>query len=386
MLLSAATRRWRPALLLGVLGAGVAGLSAAAGPPGPGRANAIGAMPVAVPMPMPMPRPAPGGFARTLPRGVRGGFNGRGFNARGFNGRRGLRQYRGAAVPHYYLHGPGQAQFAIATSPGRIGMIVAPVMLNGHGPFRFMIDTGATRTVLADSTLAKLDLKADPTARIIVHGVSGRTVVPIVHIASVDSGAMHFQDLSAPVLSGPVLNGLDGILGMDGLKGMTVSADFVHDRVAIGTSASAGANSMYSLRGQFVSQRLLMVQGRIGGVLTEAVIDTGATHSLGNAALLALLTHGHGSSLARTRADAVIDATRTVQPGTIRNIPSMQLGLATLSNLKVTFGDFSVFKIWGLQDRPALLLGMDLLGTVPDFSIDYRHAQLLVMPWPAGAG
>ncbi|MGH8207842.1 MAG: hypothetical protein ACRETK_13790, partial [Steroidobacteraceae bacterium] len=100
MLLSAVTRRWRPALLLGVLGAGVAGLSAAAGPPGPGRANAIGAMPVAVPMPM--PRPAPGGFARTLPRGVRGGFN-----VRGFNGRRGLRQYRGAAVPHYYLHGPG---------------------------------------------------------------------------------------------------------------------------------------------------------------------------------------------------------------------------------------------------------------------------------------
>jgi predicted aspartyl protease len=370
MLMPVAMRRWRSALLLGVLGVGAGGLSAAAGAPGAPMvvSNPIGNMPIAVPM-------APHS-ARSFAGSGRGNFR----------GMRGQQHYRGVAVPPYYVHGPGLARFAIATSPGSIGMIVAPVMLNGHGPFRFMIDTGATRTVLAESTLAKLNLKADPTAKIIVHGVSGRTVVPIVHIASVDSGSMHFQNLSAPVLSGPVLNGLDGILGMDGLQGMTVSADFVHDQVAIGASTASGANSMYVLRGQFVSQRLLMVPGRIGGVQIEAIIDTGATHSLGNSALLALLTNGHGGSLARTRAAGVIDATQTLQAGTIRSIPSIQLGVATLSNMKVTFGDFSVFKVWGLQDRPALLLGMDLLGTVADFSIDYRHAQLLVQPWSPVAG
>jgi predicted aspartyl protease len=300
--------------------------------------------------------------------------------------RRGPERFSGTAERHYYGPGAAQARFAVASIPGRIGMIVAPVMLNGHGPFRFMIDTGATRTVLADSTLAKLNLSADPTAKIIVRGVSGRSVVPIVHVASVDSGAMHFHDLSAPVLSGPVLAGLDGILGMDGLQGMTVSADFVHDQVVIGASSAADSNSMYTLRGRFVSQRLLMVPGRIGGVLTEAVIDTGAAHSLGNAALLALLTHGRGSSAARTRANGVVDATQTVQDGTLRSIPSMQLGVATLTNLRVTFGDFPVFKLWGLEGRPALLLGMDVLGTVADFSINYRDAKLLVLPWPPAAG
>lgn len=373
-LVPAAIRR-RPTLLLAVFGMSAASLTAAAGPPTqPGSSNGPS---VTASMPMSTPMEHPTGH----PGGLSGRFHG--------GMRRGPQRFSGTGERRYY--GPGgpraaQAQFAVASIPGRIGMIVAPVMLNGHGPFRFMVDTGATRTVLADSTLAKLNLSADPTAKIIVRGVSGRSVVPIVHVASVDSGSMHFHDLSAPVLSGPVLNGLDGILGMDGLRGMTVSADFVHDQVVIGASSAADSNSMYALRGQFVSQRLLMVPGRIGGVLTEAVIDTGAAHSLGNAALLALLTHGRGSSAARTRANGVVDATQTVQDGNIKNIPSMQLGVATLTNLSVTFGDFPVFKLWGLEGRPALLLGMDVLGTVADFSIDYREAKLLVLPWPPAAG
>jgi hypothetical protein len=376
MLMPTAIRR-RPILLLAVFGMSAASLTAAARPPSQ-PPSAIGpSIPARMPMSTPMGR-RPMGHLAGHPGGLAGRFNG-GFHS-------GPQRYYGPGERRFFGPGAAQAQFAVASIPGRIGMIVAPVMLNGHGPFRFMIDTGATRTVLADSTLAKLNLSADPTAMIIVRGVSGRSVVPIVHVASVDSGSMHFHDLSAPVLSGPVLSGLDGILGMDGLRGMTVSADFVHDQVVIGASSAADSNSMYALRGQFVSQRLLMVPGRIGGVLTEAVIDTGAAHSLGNAALLALLTHGRASSATRTRVNGVVDATQTVQNGTLRSIPSMQLGVATLNNLSVTFGDFPVFKIWGLEGRPALLLGMDVLGTLADFSINYGKAELLVLPWPSAAG
>ncbi|HEX4023541.1 MAG TPA: aspartyl protease family protein [Steroidobacteraceae bacterium] len=366
-----ATARRHPTGLLAAFGAAVAmTLTALAG--------AAGLAPTAGPPPLVMPAGAAGRPGAGLAGGFRGHFHG------------GWRRGFGRSVPaypgRYYLHGVAQARFAIASIPGRIGMIVAPVMLDGRGPFRFMIDTGATRTVLAESTLAKLNLKADPTAQIIVRGVSGRTVVDTVHVDRVDSGSMHFQNLTAPVLAGPVLNGLDGILGMDGLQGMTLSADFVRDQVAIGASAAARTASTYILRGRFVSQRLLVVPGHIGGVLTEAVIDTGATHTLGNAALLALLLHGRSNAAPLTRRDGVIDATQTLQPGAIKRIPSMQLGVATLSNLSVTFGDFPVFKAWGLQDRPALLLGMDVLGTVADFSIDYRRAELQVLPWPPAAG
>jgi predicted aspartyl protease len=271
------------------------------------------------------------------------------------------------------------AQYAIATRPGQIGMIVAPVMLNGQGPFRFMLDTGATRSVVAASTLAKLNLKPDENAKISVVGVSGTTVVATVHIDTVDSGAMHFRDLQAPVLSGEFMKGLDGILGMDGLNGMTLSADFAQDRVVIGNAATQSL-SKYALTGRFVSQRLLMVEGTINGVRTQAVIDTGAAHTLGNPALLAILAHG-GAQPVKLKSN-VIDVTDASQAGTAQRIAEMRMGAQSIRNLTVTFGDYQVFKTWGLEGQPALLLGMDVLGTLADFTVDYRHAQLQVLAWP----
>jgi predicted aspartyl protease len=271
------------------------------------------------------------------------------------------------------------AQYAIATRPGQIGMIVAPVMLNGQGPFRFMLDTGATRTVLAASTLAKLNLKPDESARVSVVGVSGTTVVATVHIDTVDSGAMHFRDLTAPVLEGAFMKGLDGILGMDGLNGMMLSANFAQDRVVI-RNAPRQAFSSYALMGRFVSQRLLMVEGTINGVRTQAVIDTGAAHTLGNAALLATLPHG-GAPPAKLKGQ-MIDVTDASQPGTAQRVAEMRMGNQSIRNLTVTFGDYQVFRTWGLEAQPALLLGMDVLGTLADFTVDYRHAQLQVLAWP----
>jgi len=45
-----------------------------------------------------------------------------------------------------------------------------------------------------------------------------------------------------------------------------------------------------------------------------------------------------------------------------------------------------VFKSWGLQGKPALLLGMDVLGSLAYFSIDYDRAELQMLPWAAGNG
>ncbi|HTW74304.1 MAG TPA: retropepsin-like aspartic protease [Steroidobacteraceae bacterium] len=314
----------------------------------------------------------------------------------------------GAFAPGYWTHTlPLAPLYAVPTRKSEVGMIVTSVMINGRGPFRFMLDTGATRTVLASSTVSRLGLKINPADRILVRGVSGVTTVPVVHVSSVVSGALQLRDLAAPVLSGPVFNGLDGILGMDGLAGMRLTADFVRDRVVIspsagragtqptaGTAAGAGVAAragtaagagvadsplFTTLQGQFVSQRLLLVRGRIDGVQTAAVIDTGATHSLGNAALLALLTHDHAPVL-RAK-DGVIDATDTTEAGSMQRIASMRLGNTAITNLHVIFGNYSVFKTWGLQDKPALLLGMDVLGSVADFSIDYGRAELQVLPW-----
>ncbi len=48
----------------------------------------------------------------------------------------------------------------------------------------------------------------------------------------------------------------------------------------------------------------------------------------------------------------------------------------TLTNLEVIFADFHVFKLWGLDQEPALLIGMDMLGVLERLVIDYRRNEV----------
>jgi len=313
-------------------------------------------------------------------RGGRGAFRPSDGNFRGV-----ARRFYAPGSPYWSHTLPIMPSNAIATRPGRIGMIVAPVMINGKGPFRFMLDTGANRTVLTSGTVAKLALESSPNDRALVRGISGLSAVQIVHVASVASGTLQIHDLSAPVMSGPVFEGIDGILGMDGLAGMRLTADFVRDQVVISASSGASPSALYALHGRFVSYRLLLVQARINGISTAAVIDTGTTRTLGNEALLAALTHAYPAPTASAK-DEGVDVTDTAQPGTERRIPTLQFGTADIKDLQVTFGDYRVFETWGLQGKPALLLGMDVLGSLAYFSIDYSRAELQILPWPAGNG
>ncbi len=272
-----------------------------------------------------------------------------------------------------------RALYAIPTRPDQSGRIVALVTINGRGPFRFMLDTGSNRTVLARSVLAKLGLVADGDAPMAVTGINGSEEAPSVHIDSLDAGALNFRDLRMPVLSGPVLAGLDGILGMDGFAGLKLSADFTRDQISISVSRGKRAAVVYSvIPVEFLSERLLMAEGRIGRVAVKAIIDTGSPHTLGNAALLAALTKEHRRN-ARFEI-RVIDATQTAEFSAIGTVPSFSVGPMIINNLDVHFGSFKIFKTWGIEQQPALLVGMDVLGTLERLSIDYRRREVALLP------
>jgi predicted aspartyl protease len=266
--------------------------------------------------------------------------------------------------------------YAIPTLPDRVGRIVAAVMINGRGPFRFMLDTGCNRTVLAQSVLTKLGLSADTDALISVIGVTGSQVAASVHIDNLDAGAMHFRDVDLAVLSGPVLYGLDGILGMEGFDGLKVSADFVGNLVSISKSRGRPAAARYAaVPVQFLSDRLLMIDARVGHQHVKAIIDTGSQRTLANGPLLAALTGGR-RDVSSTSPANVIDATQSLQPGLMARVPTIQLGDTNIQNLDVTFGDFQIFRTWGLDHEPALLIGMDALGTLADLDIDYQRKEV----------
>jgi hypothetical protein len=109
----------------------------------------------------------------------------------------------------------------------------------------------------------------------------------------------------------------------------------------------------------------------------KAVIDTGAMHTLGNRALAAALDAQGIEGMRRRR---VVDATDTAQTGAVALSPAMRLGSVEVTKLPVTFAGFKIFDYWGLSDQPALLIGMDVLGSFDELAIDYGRQELHLRP------
>ena len=74
----------------------------------------------------------------------------------------------------------------------------------------------------------------------------------------------------------------------------------------------------------------------------------------------------------------VIGETLAKQPGELRVVPVLRIGSLQQVNPHVVFGDFHVFKLWKLEDEPAIVVGMDLLGSLASMLIDYQRCELQV--------
>jgi predicted aspartyl protease len=273
--------------------------------------------------------------------------------------------------------------YAVPTRLDRAGRVLAPVMVNGQGPFRFILDTGANRAVLSPRVLEglRLQLAVDgPT--VAVHGVTGTALLPAVRIDELRAGEMVLaRDQNVPVLSQTVLADADGILGIEGLRSARIDIDFLEDRVSIVKSSGrqAARSGFLTIEVSLRHGGLIVVPGRVGKVRVKAIIDTGAERTLGNNALreALLLVSRNGAEELTTR---VFGATPEVGQGTSLVAPTIFLGEAELRDLEVTFGDLHVFRVWDLEHEPALLIGMDLLGTVERLVIDYRRRELQIKP------
>lgn len=278
------------------------------------------------------------------------------------------------APPPVAVAGP---LFAAPTRLDRIGRILAPVMINGRGPFRLMVDTGANKSVLTTRLVTALGLAITPDNQVKLNGVTGSVLVPTIAIDTLQAGDLVQHKLQLPVLNS-VMGGADGILGMHGFADKRITVDFSRDYIRIADSRGERApRNFMTLPVTTRFGRLLLVTGRVGGVKVKAVIDTGAQRTLGNLALRdALLKRRRFNK--EIVSTGVIGLTDDEQRGVVIHTPPIRLGDASISDVYVIYGDIHVFKLWDLQQQPALLVGMDVLGTLHTLVIDYRRKELQI--------
>jgi hypothetical protein len=120
----------------------------------------------------------------------------------------------------------------------------------------------------------------------------------------------------------------------------------------------------------------MIVDVRVGRrIKAKAVIDTGAERTLGNLALQNEMNKNRKRKPEQVSA-VVHGATADIADGNVQLVKETTLGDMTLSNLEVIFADFHVFKLWGLDQAPAMLIGMDMLGVLERLVIDYRRNEV----------
>lgn len=122
----------------------------------------------------------------------------------------------------------GEVAFELA-GPGGAALMV-PVHVNGQGPFRFILDTGATLTCVDQQIAQRLELP-EPRGMIGVGaGVGGSGRMRLVRVDSLRLGAARAQELTACALdlrhTGDVGLEIDGLLGLNFLREFRVTVDF----------------------------------------------------------------------------------------------------------------------------------------------------------------
>ena len=80
-----------------------------------------------------------------------------------------------------------EPRFVAPTTRDRIGRIWAPVLIDGKGPFRLVLDTGANHSAVIPSTAAALGSPGAATATVVT-GFTGSAVVPTISVSRMEVG------------------------------------------------------------------------------------------------------------------------------------------------------------------------------------------------------
>ena len=162
------------------------------------------------------------------------------------------------------------------TFPGQ--MPIVEVMINGKGPFHFTVDTGAQMQASVESSIiSQLNLK--PNGQVRGGDPSGRNsiVFDTVVLDSLVLGGVVFRDVTAisrQPRTGPVLPGVDGILGFGLFTDYLLTLDYPGKQLRLARGPLPATNGSDIL--PFENPHVIpIVEISIGDLKLKAHIDSG---------------------------------------------------------------------------------------------------------------
>jgi predicted aspartyl protease len=254
--------------------------------------------------------------------------------------------------------------------------MTVPVRIGRHGPYRFLIDTGADRTAISSDLARQLHLgdRKDTT----LHSVTGQSQIQTANVPMLDITAREVRNIDAALLESGHM-GADGILGLDSLRSQRVLFDFKKQTLTIVPANTRVRDDKDTIvvTAKVRNGRLILSKAHAENVPLTLVVDTGAQISIGNMQLRKKLTRG--GRVKRNGQTELLSVTGEKIIGEYTIVRTLEVGGITLKNMPIVFADSHAFRRLGLDDKPALLLGMNALRGFDRVSIDFARRKLKVV-------
>ncbi|WP_336981807.1 aspartyl protease family protein [Altererythrobacter fulvus] len=273
---------------------------------------------------------------------------------------------------------PGDLE-VFKTSAEANNRLTVPVTVEGQGPYRFMIDTGAQATILSRELADRLGVADRKSATLV--GISSRAPIEVAPVMELGLGKRLFYIETVPLVAQDNIGSADGILGLDSLQEQRVMLDFRANTFSVADAATLGGDKGYDIivRARRVLGQLVITDAELDGVKVAVIVGTGAQGSVGNLALQEKL---RGRELGEAH---MTDINGAMETSNVRLAKSVTIGRVKVSNLPVAFVDSPTFEALGLDDRPAMVLGMSELKLFKRVAIDFKQRKVL-FDLPPGAG
>jgi predicted aspartyl protease len=184
----------------------------------------------------------------------------------------------------------------VALSVRRSGALLASVVIDGHGPFTFLLDTGSSHTVVGSELAERLALPAVAQARVLT--TAGAQMGLVVRVGRLSIGGASVENLMPSVVSiaglRQIEKGVDGVIGLDFLSAFNYTVDYRRKRLRFTAEhedeqvrmplVRAGERSLVQLPGDVGRGPVLMVpdSGSEGFVLFERNGRTAVTVDYGD--------------------------------------------------------------------------------------------------------
>ena len=276
-------------------------------------------------------------------------------------------------------------EFRADQTTDRVHRSTVPVFINDRGPFRFAVDTAASASVVADDLVEAVGI--EPAGQLDMHTVIGLERVPAVRARTLASGSLSVEDARMAVGSRPGLIGLDGLLGLDLLANQRLVMRFRgQGRSSINRSRPDHAQFLGVVRPRVRFQppqgggaELMVVNALVRGQQVQAIVDTGAQVTLINPALAAAAEARPFQSRSASTGDMLVQSpTGRAALAQAMIVSSVHFDELVLDRLAVLMGDFHIFRLLGLADTPAMLMGVDVLGAFERVVIDLKRGEIIM--------